>query len=120
MQVFLKDEVMANNEVFQYICSVIHYNNGNLDQALRCALSAGISNSLDGLALLVQIYLAMNRVDLAEEELSSMQKLSDDAIQTQLANAWIAVYQGGDKYQEALYIYPVSYTHLTLPTKRIV
>jgi len=98
----LKEEALANNPTFQYVAALMHYSMGNFDQALRCIIPL---NSLDGTALLVQIYLSMQRMDLAEQELQNMQKISDDAIQTQLAQAWILVAQGGDKYQEAQYIY---------------
>eukprot|EP01120_Amphizonella_sp_Union-15-10_P013134 TRINITY_DN6067_c0_g1_i1.p1 TRINITY_DN6067_c0_g1~~TRINITY_DN6067_c0_g1_i1.p1 ORF type:complete len:290 (-),score=49.32 TRINITY_DN6067_c0_g1_i1:99-968(-) len=99
---YFKEEQMANNLTFQYIASLIHFNNGNLEDALRCSYA---NNSLDGRAFVVQIYLSMQRVDLAEKELNAMQSLGDDAIQTQLAAAWIAIAQGGEKFQEALDIY---------------
>jgi coatomer protein complex subunit epsilon len=72
------------------------------------------------LALLVQIYLRINRIDQAQKELKSLQRTDDDATITQLATAWVSsalvrqdswlnfilnIDKGGEYAQEALQIY---------------
>ena len=72
------------------------------ESALRCVRG---SKDLECLALGVQIYLAMNRPDLAEKELKTMQSIDDDHSCTQLATAWLFVAAGGEKYQDACIIF---------------
>jgi coatomer subunit epsilon len=45
------------------------------------------------LALCVQIYLRIDRVDLAQKVLKSMQDLDDDDSLTTLAQVWVALAQ---------------------------
>jgi len=58
---------------------------------------------LDVMALVAQIYLAMHRVDLARKQVAAMQEQDDDATLSKLSGAWVAIAEGGDKYQDALY-----------------
>lgn len=57
------------------------------------------------MALTVQIYLKMQRLDLAQKELEAMQGMDDDSSLTQLATTWVYLCMGKQKYQEAAYIY---------------
>lgn len=58
----------------------------NFEDALRCLKQ---SETLENEAFVVQIYLQMNRVDLAKKEFKKLQELDDDSTLTQLANAWV-------------------------------
>jgi len=84
------------------VLATIYYNEGNNEDAMRAVHQ---TNNLEGLALLVQIYLKINRLDLAEKEIRNMQKIDDDATLTQLASAWINLAFGGEKLNEALLTY---------------
>jgi len=86
----------------QLVAGTIYYHEENYEDAMRCVYQ---SNSLEGLALLIQIYLKINRVDQAEKELKGLQKMDEDATITQLATAWVCVAMGGEKITEAFAIF---------------
>jgi coatomer protein complex subunit epsilon len=57
-------------------------------------------------ALLVQVYLKIDRPDLARKLLVEIRAWADDATLAQLVEAWVDVYaRDGRKYQDAYYIF---------------
>jgi len=95
----LSDGVAATNSVLQLMAALIYLNNGQPEESMRCVYQ---SSNLEGLAMLIHIYLSISRVDQAEKELRNMHKIDDDATVTQLCTAWVNLALGGEKVQEAL------------------
>merc|ERR1712002_789368 len=60
---------------------------------------------LECTALKLQALLSIHRPDLAKKEMKTMQEKDEDATVTQLAQAWTNMALGGEKIQEAYYIY---------------
>ncbi|KAG0331242.1 hypothetical protein BG004_001762 [Podila humilis] len=88
---------------------------GLVEEALTVLLPHG--NHLESVAVVVQIYLQMNRVDLAKKEVESCKTWAEDAMLAQLLEAWVGLrVGGGDKYQNAYYIYEEIATSSTSPT----
>jgi len=88
----------GNDGQLQTILGLVFLKLGKQEECLRCLHS---TTSLEGRSILVQLYLVLNRVDLAARELTKMQAQKDDAIPTQLAAAWVALSHGREKAKEA-------------------
>jgi len=98
---FMKDGVRANDPLQQLIAATIFFAHGSLQDALRCVHQ---SSNIECLALLTQIYLRINRLDLANKELRRMEQTDDGHSLTQLTRAWVGIAEGGERLDEAVQI----------------
>lgn len=99
LQEWLSDDMLKQDAAVQLIASQMYFEDGKYKDALRLVQPAG--DDLERLAMQVQIYLVLNRLDLAGTACKSMADLDDDDALTQLATAWLYMATGGDKIMEA-------------------
>jgi len=86
----------------QLLAALTFFEAKNYKEALRYVHKA--HEQLEHLALCVEIYLRIDRPDLAAKALKFMQDIDDDDTLTALANVWTNVAQGGDRAQEAFHL----------------
>lgn len=60
---------------------------------------------MEAVALTVQIHLQQNRTDLAVKEVAATRKWAQDNLLFNLAEAWVGLRVGGEKYQQAFYVF---------------
>lgn len=99
---WLGDPSSGNNPTLQTVAGVIYLELGELEEAAK-VVHAG--TTLEMVSIQVQVYLRMARVDVAEKSLALMARMEDDATLTQLTTAWVNMALGGEKVQEAFYIF---------------
>ena len=105
------------------MCASIYLQEGRHEDALR---TLQLTDNIEGLAMQVQIFIMIERVDLGKPKTKCfvwtflwtffvnfklflakklITKMDEDATVTQLATAWTNIALGGEKAQEAYYIF---------------
>ncbi|XP_035785618.1 coatomer subunit epsilon-like [Anopheles albimanus] len=98
----LRGDISEMHVIWTIVGASIYINEEMYETALK--LLAG-NNNLECLSLYMHCLLKMSRVDLAKQVLQTMQEKDDDAILTQLSQAWLNIQIGGEKLQDAFYIF---------------
>merc|ERR1719450_821937 len=102
LDTMMAGDVDVTNHVLLVVAATIYLGSDQPESALRVLHP---SDHLECVALRLQALLSIHRPDLAKKELKMMQEKDEDATVTQLAQAWTNMALGGDKIQEAYYIY---------------
>lgn len=61
--------------------------------------------TVDAVALIVQIHLQQNRNDLALKEVAAARRWAQDSLLVNLAESWVGVRLGGERYQQSFYVF---------------
>ncbi|KAI0902777.1 coatomer epsilon subunit-domain-containing protein [Ustulina deusta] len=93
----------GDNQTVQVLGGIVLQAAGKSDEAL--ALLSKHSGSLDATALITQIHLQQNRTDLAVKEVAAARRWAQDSLLVNLAESWVGLRLGGDKYQQAFYVF---------------
>ncbi|KAL1387648.1 coatomer epsilon subunit-domain-containing protein [Phyllosticta capitalensis] len=93
----------GDNLSVQLLAGSVLANAGLTEEAL--SLLARHQGSLDAVALIVQIHLQQNRLDLAVKETQQARKWAQDSLLVNIAESWVGLREGGEKYQQAFYVY---------------
>ncbi len=100
---WLNDGIVSANTTLQLVAAILYMHDDNLKEAVKL-VHRGVN--LEQNALLVQLYLRMDRLDLAQKQVKSMNAIDEDSPLCMLASAWTNLSVGGAKgAQDAAYIY---------------
>ncbi|KAH8911001.1 hypothetical protein BR93DRAFT_304208 [Coniochaeta sp. PMI_546] len=92
-----------DNGVVQVLGGTVLAAAGKSEEALQ--LLGRHQGNLEAVALIVQIHLQQNRNDLAVKEVQAARRWAQDSLLVNLAESWVGLRLGGDKYQQAFYVF---------------
>ncbi|ORY59587.1 coatomer epsilon subunit [Pseudomassariella vexata] len=93
----------GDNATVQVLGGTVLQAAGKSEEAL--ALLSQHSANLDAVALITQIYLQQNRIDLALKEVKAARSWAQDSLLVNLTESWVGLRLGGEKYQQAFYVF---------------
>jgi len=93
----------ADNNTVQILAGTVLQAAGKSEEAL--ALLTQHQDNLEAVALIVQIHLEQNRTDLAIKEVAAARRWAQDSLLVNLAESWVGLRVGGEKYQQGFYVF---------------
>ncbi|CAG8288517.1 unnamed protein product [Penicillium salamii] len=96
-------ENYPDNNTVQVLAATVLQAQGLSEEAL--ALLAKHQGNLEAVSLIVQIQLQQNRTDLALKEVQAAKRWAQDSLLVNIAESWVGLRVGGEKYQSAFYVY---------------
>ncbi|KAK4462042.1 coatomer epsilon subunit-domain-containing protein [Cladorrhinum samala] len=93
----------GDNATVQILGGTVLAAAGKSEDAL--ALLGKHEGSLDAVALIVQIHLQNNRNDLALKAVTEARRWAQDSLLVNLAESWVGLRLGGERYQQAFYVF---------------
>lgn len=92
-----------SNLTVQIVGGIVLERAGETEEAL--SVLSKHEGSLDAVALIIQIHLRQHRTDLAAKEAQRARKWAQDSLLVNLAESWVGMREGGEKYQSAFYVF---------------
>jgi len=86
------------NSLVRVLAGTAFAREGEVEEALETLGAGSSTENLDAVALIVQIYLSINRVDLAKKEFDRARKWAEDDLLLQQIEASIGLLTGKDSY----------------------
>ncbi|CAG7916616.1 unnamed protein product [Penicillium olsonii] len=96
-------ENYPDNNTVQVLGATVLQAQGLSEEAL--AVLAKHQGNLEAVSLIVQIQLQQNRTDLALKEVQAAKRWAQDSLLVNIAESWVGLRVGGEKYQSAFYVY---------------
>ncbi|MCJ1255143.1 hypothetical protein MMC24_002959 [Lignoscripta atroalba] len=93
----------SENVTVQILGGTVLQAAGKSEEAL--ALLTKHQGSLEAVAIIAQIQLQQNRTDLALKEVQAARKWAQDSLLVNIAESWVGLRMGGEKYQQAFYVF---------------
>lgn len=102
---WVTDDVMNSDPTFQLVAGLMYLNEENYPAGLKVLRGAASSGNAEQIALTVQLYLRMDRPDLAEKAVKALQTVDDESPLAQFSHGWLCLSLGGEKYKEAALVF---------------
>ncbi|KAI9680663.1 MAG: hypothetical protein M1817_004103 [Caeruleum heppii] len=93
----------SDNATVQVLGGIILQAETRSEEAL--SLLAKHQGNLEAVSVVVQIHLQQHRTDLAMQEVQAARRWAQDSLLVNLAESWVGIRMGGEKYQQAFYVF---------------